>query len=150
MSAAARKFPKWALLELYTFRRDDDDSFPNESEAPIRASGVTTLGDHFRIAFSIFEPPRISRLYAQLPGFSDPIEAESLTILATHRHLALLLVGTKKKPSIVQNFFVFRVHENNPSSSTLRLLPTRTEPAALTAYVLVDLPMLPPDPACWI
>ncbi|CAO2033968.1 unnamed protein product [Urochloa humidicola] len=127
-AAASAGFPKWALLELYTFRRDDDDSFPDESEAPIRASGVTTLGDHFRIAFSICEPPRISRLYAQLPGFPDPIEAESLTILATHHHLALLLVGTKKKPSIVQNFLVFRVDENNPSSSTLRGLPTCTEP----------------------
>ncbi|CAN6247486.1 unnamed protein product, partial [Urochloa humidicola] len=52
-AAASAGFPKWALLELYTFRRDDDDSFPDESEAPIRASGVTTLGDHFRIAFSI-------------------------------------------------------------------------------------------------
>ncbi|CAN6247484.1 unnamed protein product [Urochloa humidicola] len=129
MSTAARRFPKWALLELYTFRRDDDDSFPDESEAPIRASGVTTLGAHFRIAFSIVKPPRISRLYAQLPGFPGPDKAEPLTILATHRHLALLIVGSRTPSSrcIVQNF-IFRVNEKNPSSSSLKVLPTCNEP----------------------
>ncbi|CAN6277322.1 unnamed protein product [Urochloa humidicola] len=71
-AAAAGGFPKWALLELYTFRTDDDESFPDETEAPIRASGVTTCGAHFRIAFSVAEPPRISRFYAQLPAFRVP------------------------------------------------------------------------------
>ncbi|RCV05598.1 hypothetical protein SETIT_1G096000v2 [Setaria italica] len=142
MSAAAAVggFPKWVLLEPYVFRRDDDESFPDESEAPIRASGTTSWGADFRIAFSLEEPPHISRLYAQLPGFPGPHEEEPLIMLATHRHLALLVVATTitttnttiitPRPSkpLVQNFFIFRANENNPSSSSLRLLPPCTEP----------------------
>ncbi|RCV05893.1 hypothetical protein SETIT_1G119300v2 [Setaria italica] len=139
-AAAAGGFPKWMLLERYVFRRDDDESFPDDSKAPIRASGTTSWGADFRIAFSVEEPPRISRLYAQLPGFPDPLKTEPLSMLATHRHLALLVVVTRitttnttiitPRPSraLVQNFFIFRPNENNPSSSSLRLLPPCTEP----------------------
>ncbi|KAF8748339.1 hypothetical protein HU200_012936 [Digitaria exilis] len=69
MSAAA--FPTWVLLEPFVFRRDDSSSsssFPDETTAPIRATGTTTWGATFRIAFSVADPPRISRLYAQLPS----------------------------------------------------------------------------------
>ena len=87
MSAAA--FPSWAILEPFVFRRDDDASFTDESKAPVRASGTTSLGAPFRIAFSFAEPPRVSRVYAQLPGFPDPDKEIPLAILANHRHLAL-------------------------------------------------------------
>jgi hypothetical protein len=74
-------FPKWVLLEPVVFCRDDDESFPDDTEAPIRASGTTTWGADIRVAFSFVEPPKISRLYAQLPGFPPPHEAESLRML---------------------------------------------------------------------
>ncbi|CAN6237049.1 unnamed protein product [Urochloa humidicola] len=133
MSAAAaargNPFPKWVLLECYLFRRDDKDSFPDESEAPIRASATTSWGADFSVAFSLAEPPRISRLYAHMPGFPDPDEEESLVMLATHRHLALLEV-TSETPSgaLVQNLFILRPNDRNPSSSLLKLLPACTEP----------------------
>uniref|UniRef100_K3YNA4 DUF1618 domain-containing protein n=1 Tax=Setaria italica TaxID=4555 RepID=K3YNA4_SETIT len=97
MSAAG--FPSWVLLEPFVFRRDDDESFPDESEAPIRATGTTSCHATFHIAFSLAEPPRISRLYAQLPvpGFLDR-----------------------------RNFFIFTADENR--SSSLKALPPCTEP----------------------
>ncbi|KAG2653383.1 hypothetical protein PVAP13_1NG453900 [Panicum virgatum] len=96
MSAAG--FPSWVFLEPFVFRRDDD--FPDESKAPIRVTGTTSWGASFRIAFSLAEPPHISRLYAQLPvpGFLDRM-----------------------------NFFIFNANEH-PSSS-LKALPTCPEPA---------------------
>ena len=63
MSAAAA-FPNWVMLERFVFRRDDEESFPHGNKAPIRASGKTSLDAEFRIAFSLAEPPLISRLYA--------------------------------------------------------------------------------------
>ncbi|CAN6236852.1 unnamed protein product [Urochloa humidicola] len=91
-AAAAEGFPPtWVLLERYLFRRDDKDSFPDESKAPIRASATTSWGADFSIAFSVVEPPRVSRLYAHLPepGFPHPDKELPLYMLATHRHLAL-------------------------------------------------------------
>ncbi|CAL5024729.1 unnamed protein product [Urochloa decumbens] len=70
MSAAALP-ASWVLLEPFVFRRDDDDSFPDETKAPVRASGTTSWGAPFTIAFSLADPPRISRLYAQLPASAD-------------------------------------------------------------------------------
>ncbi|CAL4890473.1 unnamed protein product [Urochloa decumbens] len=129
MSAAAGPFPSWALLEPFVFRRDDKDSFPDESKAPIRASATTSWGADFRVAFSLVEPPRISRLYAQMPGFPDPDDEAPLAMLATHRHLALLEVSTETPSgALVQNLFILRANEKNPSSSLLKLLPTCTEP----------------------
>ncbi|CAN6245535.1 unnamed protein product [Urochloa humidicola] len=128
MSAvAAEGFPKWVLLERYLFHRDKD-SFPDESKAPIRASATTSWGADFSIAFSVVEPPRISRLYAQLPepGFPRPDKEVPLYMLATHRHLSLLNVSSSEVG--VQNFFIFRANEKNPSSSLLKLLPTCTKP----------------------
>ncbi|CAN6241081.1 unnamed protein product [Urochloa humidicola] len=97
---AASGFPNWVMLELVVFRRDDDRSFPDESNAPIRASDTTSWGADFRIAFSLAEPPHISRLYAQLPSFPSPSKERPLAIVAAHRHLALLRVGTKR-PGLV-------------------------------------------------
>ncbi|CAL4943769.1 unnamed protein product [Urochloa decumbens] len=95
MSAAAG-FPNWVLLEPFVFRRDDESSFPDESKAPIRASGITSWGARFSIAFSVADPPHISHLYARLPqpGFLGPEEMTPLAIVATHRHLVLLGVDT--------------------------------------------------------
>jgi hypothetical protein len=76
------------MLERFVFRRDDDESFPDESKAPIRASGTTSWGAPFRVAFKLADPPAISRLYAQLPGFPDPSKQTPLAILATHQHFA--------------------------------------------------------------
>ncbi|CAL4890491.1 unnamed protein product [Urochloa decumbens] len=140
MSAAAGGFPSWVLLERYLFRRDDRDSFPDESEAPIRASATTSWGTDFSIAFSVVEPPRISRLYAHLPppGFPHPDKELPLYMLATHRHLALFNVSSSEiglsftSPSLVAvwvlHLFIFRADDKNPSSSLLKLLPTCTEP----------------------
>ncbi|CAL4890490.1 unnamed protein product [Urochloa decumbens] len=129
--SAAGEFPKWALLEPFVFRRDDEDSFPDESKAPIWASGTTSWGAAFNVAFSLGEPPCISRLYAQLPvpGFLDPKVGDPLAILATHRNLALLRVATETPPGrglTVQDFFVFNASGEN---SSLKLLPTCNEPA---------------------
>ncbi|CAN6373426.1 unnamed protein product [Urochloa humidicola] len=126
-AAAAVGFPKWVLLERYLFRRDKD-SFPDESKAPIRASTTTSWGADFSIAFSVVEPPRISRLYAHLPepGFPRPDKEVPLYMLATHRHVSLFNVSSSEVG--VQNFFIFRANEKNPSSSMLKLLPTCTEP----------------------
>ncbi|CAL5024283.1 unnamed protein product [Urochloa decumbens] len=126
-AAAAEGFPKWVLLERYLFRRDKD-SFPDKSKAPIRASATTSWGADFSIAFSVVEPPRISRLYAHMPtpAFPHPDKELPLLMLATHRHLALFMVSSSQVG--VQNFFIFRADEKNPSSSLLKLLPTCTEP----------------------
>ncbi|XP_039784064.1 uncharacterized protein LOC120650720 isoform X3 [Panicum virgatum] len=123
MSAAA--FPSWAILEPFVFRRDDDASFPDESKAPVRASGTTSLGAPFRIAFSFAEPPRVSRLYAQLPGFPGPDKLTPLAFLATHHRLALLQVCTLLPNFvIVQDFFIFSAY-HDPSS--LQRLPPSSE-----------------------
>jgi hypothetical protein len=76
-AAAAGVFPNWVLLKQFVFRKDDDESFPDETKAAavVTAAGTTTWGAEFRIAFDLADPPRISRLYAHLPvpGFLDPI-----------------------------------------------------------------------------
>ncbi|CAN6277304.1 unnamed protein product [Urochloa humidicola] len=104
-SAAERFPPTWVLLERHVFRRDDKDSFPDESKAPIRASATTSWGADFRIAFSVVEPPRVSRLYAHLPapGFPHPHKESPLYMLATHRHLALFNVSSSQVG--VQNLY---------------------------------------------
>ncbi|CAL4890069.1 unnamed protein product [Urochloa decumbens] len=128
--SAAAAFPKWVLLEPFVFRRDDDDSFPDETKAPIRASGFTSWGARFSIAFSVAEPPLISHLYAQLPvpGFPGPDEAgPPLAILATHGHLALLRVATHKPTlHLLQDLFIYSAHEN---PCLLKILPPCNEPA---------------------
>ncbi|CAM0146331.1 unnamed protein product [Urochloa decumbens] len=128
MSAAVADFPSWVLLEPFV-RRDDKGSFPDESKAPIRASGTTSWGADFSIAFSLAEPPRISRLYAKLPrrGFRDPGLGVPLSIVATHRHLALLRVETQTRELLsYQNFFIHNA--KIPSPSSLQMLPPCTEP----------------------
>ncbi|KAF8677282.1 hypothetical protein HU200_046767 [Digitaria exilis] len=118
-------FPNWAILEPFVFRRDDSSSFPDKTKAPIRASATTSWGASFRIAFVFADPPRVSRLYAQLPGFPDPKKQTPLAILGTHRHLALLRVGMQTPArDIIQDFFVYSAHD----PSELRLLPPCTAP----------------------
>ncbi|KAF8677274.1 hypothetical protein HU200_046758 [Digitaria exilis] len=124
MSAAA-VFPSWAMLEPFVFRRDDSSSFPDKTTAPIRASATTSLGAPFRVAFVFADPPRVSRLYAHLPGFPDPNQETPLAILGTHRHLVLLRVATQTSTwRTVQDFFVYSADD----PSELRLLPPCTEP----------------------
>nr|CAB3474721.1 unnamed protein product [Digitaria exilis] len=127
---SATRIHHWALLEPFVFRRDDDESFPDESKAPVMANGTTTWGASFRIAFSLAKPPLISRLYAKLPvpGFLDRTVLTPLRIVATHHHLALISVATERPEVpdlIVQNFFIFNAM--HPYSS-LKALPPCTEP----------------------
>ncbi|CAO2033973.1 unnamed protein product [Urochloa humidicola] len=130
MSAGAG-FPSWMMLELFVFRRDEEESFPDETEAPIRASGTTSWGAPFRIAFSVAELPRISRIYAQLPEPGFPprnVLNPHIAIMATpHRDLALLFASTNT-PSLVQSFSILRANQNNPCSSSLQTLPPCTAP----------------------
>ncbi|XP_066378486.1 uncharacterized protein [Miscanthus floridulus] len=127
MSAAANNIPpKWMMLERFVSRRDDDESFPDESKAPIRTSGATSWNAPFRFAFKLAEPPEISRLYAQLPGFGGDPRRQLLSILSTHQHLALFRVG---KISVdgelpVQDLFIFSA--SDPCS--IKLLPHCTLP----------------------
>ncbi|TVU41767.1 hypothetical protein EJB05_15315, partial [Eragrostis curvula] len=88
-AAAAAAFPNWLMLERFVFRRDDEASFPDASAAPIRASGTTSWGAAFTVAFVLAAPPRVSRLYAYLPGFPDPRKQGCVAVVATHRHLFL-------------------------------------------------------------
>ncbi|CAL4890537.1 unnamed protein product [Urochloa decumbens] len=50
-AAAASGFPKWVLVEPFVFRRDDEDSFPDDTKAPIRACRA------FRVPTSRFPWP---------------------------------------------------------------------------------------------
>nr|TKW38418.1 hypothetical protein SEVIR_1G113066v2 [Setaria viridis] len=53
-------------------------------------------------------------------------------MLVTHRHLALLGVATTRpSEALVHNFFIFRADENNPSSSSLRVLPLVPSPSLI-------------------
>ncbi|XP_072147441.1 uncharacterized protein [Setaria viridis] len=49
-------FPNWVMLEPFVFRRDDNKSFPDESKAPVRASGTTSSKAQFHFAFDLTEP----------------------------------------------------------------------------------------------
>jgi len=121
MSAAANNIPpKWMMLERFVSRRDDDESFPDESKAPIRTSGTTSWNAPFSVAFKLAEPPAISRLYAYLPGFPGEPGRQLLSILSTHQHLALFRVGkiSVRGELPVQDLFIF-----NASDLSLKLLP---------------------------
>uniref|UniRef100_K3XUP6 DUF1618 domain-containing protein n=1 Tax=Setaria italica TaxID=4555 RepID=K3XUP6_SETIT len=100
-------FPNWVMLEPFVFRRDDDKSFPDESKAPVRASGTTSWQAQFRFAFDLAEPPRISRLYAQLPGFPGP----------------------RKGRPLAMNLFIY-----SAKSSSLERLPCCTEDLELVLH----------------
>ncbi|OEL15246.1 hypothetical protein BAE44_0023731 [Dichanthelium oligosanthes] len=128
MSSAAA-FPNRAMLEPFVLRRDTDKSFPDETKAPIRASGTTFWDAPFRFAFTFAKPPHISHLYAHLPGFPGPKKERPLAMLATHRHLALFRVGTEMSGplnGLVQDFFIYSA-TNNPDCP-LKALPPCTEP----------------------
>ena len=80
-------------MEPFLSRRDDDESFPDESKAPIRTSGTTSWNTPLSVAFKLAEPLAISRMYAYLPGFPGEPRRQLLSILSTHQHLALFRVG---------------------------------------------------------
>jgi hypothetical protein len=133
MSTAA--FPDWVMLERFVFRRKDKESFPDDSKAPIIVSSVTCSGAEFRIAFSLYKPPLISRLYAQLPTFPPPNKQQPLAVLTSHRHLALLRVGTKNQARgsvLVQDFFIFNASSTDNPSRLKALPPCTVPPLPLT------------------
>ena len=121
MSAAAG-FPNWVRLETVVLRRDKDKSFPDEVKAPIGACGFTSWGAFFRFAFSLAEPPLISHVFAQLPDF--PRKELSFAIVGTHRHLALLLVGTHSSPQgTAQEFFIYDAGDTSNIDNPFSLIP---------------------------
>ncbi|KAM0864527.1 hypothetical protein ACQ4PT_043867 [Festuca glaucescens] len=140
MSATAA-FPNWVMLERFVFRRDDDETFPDDSKVPIRASSTTSWNAPFRFAFCLADPSSISRIYAQLPGFPPPTEQVPLAILSTHRHLALFHVGIMIT-ALVQGFFIY--FANNPTS--LKALPPCTEPNMGYSRLDGRIPRRPPPP----
>jgi hypothetical protein len=106
------------MLDRFVFRRDDDETFPDDSKAPIRASGTTSWNAPFGLSFCLADTPSISRIYAHLPGFPPPT--------STHHHLVLRCVGTMKLGvGLVQDFFIYSA--TNPTSlKALPLAPSRT------------------------
>jgi hypothetical protein len=112
--------PNWVMLERVVFRRDDD-SFPDESRAPIRATGITTWNAKFKIAFDLAPPPSITRLYVHLPSF--PKKEFPLAIVATHQHLILFRVGTMMSTSLVQDFFIYDASDTSSSPSLIEIPP---------------------------
>uniref|UniRef100_R7W0D1 DUF1618 domain-containing protein n=1 Tax=Aegilops tauschii TaxID=37682 RepID=R7W0D1_AEGTA len=140
---AAAPFPSWVMMEYFVFRRDDDESFPDDSKAPIRATGATSWNAPLRLAFCLAEPPLVSRLYAQFPGFPDPKEQRPLAIQTAHCHLFLFRVGTCTPALggvVLQDFFVYNA--NDPSS--LIALPACTEPYPDYSRSGCRLPRRPP------
>ncbi|KAM0854315.1 hypothetical protein ACQ4PT_050502 [Festuca glaucescens] len=144
--SAAVGFPNWVMLERFVFRRDDEESFPDDSKAAIRASDTTSFDIPFRVAFCLAQPPLISRIYAHLPGFPPPTKEVPLAIMATHRHLFLFLVGILSPAlALVQDLFIYNAAEDNPFKP-LKALPPCTEPDM--DYTRRDgrLPRRPPRP----
>ncbi|XBI35814.1 hypothetical protein VPH35_121450 [Triticum aestivum] len=144
MAIAAAPFPSWVMMEYFVFRRDDDESFPDDGKAPIRVTGTTSWNAPFRLAFCLAEPPLISRMYAQFPGFPDPTKQRPLAIQTAHRHLFLFRVGACTPALggvVLQDFFVYNA--NNPSS--LIALPACTEPYPDYSRADCRLPRRPPS-----
>ncbi|KAF8645771.1 hypothetical protein HU200_066103 [Digitaria exilis] len=130
----------------FVFRRDDSSSsssFPDETTAPIRATGTTTWGATFRIAFSVADPPRISRLYAQLPspGFLGP-RGESVGRRGpTATSPCFASAPQAAEEAIVQNFFVFNpsiiILPRSSNCCPLAPSPALTIPAVVSSYLAV-------------
>jgi hypothetical protein len=80
----------WMMLDRFVYRRDDDDGFPNESTAPLRATSSTSLGQAFDLAFLPAEPPAISSIYVRWPGGTTPEDGYGTDVAAAHRDLLLL------------------------------------------------------------
>lgn len=123
MSALAA-LPDWVMLERFVFRRDDEESFPDDTKATIRASGTTSWGASFLVAFRLAEPPGISRLYAQFSsGFPD-CRQKPIAILTAHRNLLLIRVGMHTPAQgLVQDFFIFNASAAGNASSLTALPP---------------------------
>jgi hypothetical protein len=85
----------WMMLDRFVYRRDDD-GFPDESRAPLRATSYTSLGQVFHVAFLPAEPPAISRLYVRWPGGTTPEDGYGNDIAAAHRDLLLLRLTSKQ------------------------------------------------------
>ena len=141
MSAVANNFaPKWVLMEPFVSRRDYDESFPDESKAPIRTSSTTSWNTPFSVAFKLAKPPAISRLYAYLPGFPGEPRRQLLSILSTHQHLALFV---SVRSASVENFPCRTCSSSTPPtfhSNYSPIVPCPTwviMPAAMVAYLVV-------------
>ncbi|KAG0547284.1 hypothetical protein BDA96_01G066400 [Sorghum bicolor] len=120
MSAAASPL-KWVTLERFVFRMDE--AFPDENKLPIRASGITWWEAPFDVAFELAEPPAISRLYARLPGFPDPLKQVPLAILASHQHLVLFRVCIEDDTfDLRQELFIYSASDADDPSK-LKALP---------------------------
>jgi hypothetical protein len=85
----------WMMLDRFVYRRDDD-GFPDESRAPLRATSSTSIGQVFHVAFLPAEPPAISRLYVRLPGGPTREDGYGSHIAAAHRELLLLRLTSKQ------------------------------------------------------
>ncbi|KAG0547279.1 hypothetical protein BDA96_01G066100 [Sorghum bicolor] len=120
-ASAAASPPKWVMLERFVFRMDE--AFPDEDKLPIRASGITRWEAPFDIAFELAEPPAISRLYARLPGFPDPLKQVPLAILASHQHLVLFRVCIEDDTfDLRQELFIYSASDADDPSK-LKALP---------------------------
>ncbi|KAE8777112.1 hypothetical protein D1007_50076 [Hordeum vulgare] len=87
MSAAP--FPGWVMMERFVFRRDDDESFPDDSKAPIRVTSATSWNAPFRVAFCLAESPLISRM----PHPHDPHAGQNGVERGLQDHLSRALVA---------------------------------------------------------
>jgi hypothetical protein len=120
----------WMMLDRFVYRRDDD-GFPDESRAPLRA---TSLGQVFHVAFLPAEPPAISRLYVRWPGGTMPEDGYGNDIAAAHRDLLLLRLTSKQdldeSPYVryVQDHFICVACSDPVPHLQLKRLPVCTIP----------------------
>ncbi|KAG2649509.1 uncharacterized protein LOC120655095 [Panicum virgatum] len=122
--------PNWVMLERFIFRRDDPQSFREDKRTS--ATGVTSVGAHFRVSFILAEPPTPSRLYLSWPG--GPKREKMCHLAAAHRNLVLLRLDSFVDPSnpspfgeIAHDYFIYYVaadpRSQAQSTPALRRLP---------------------------
>ncbi|RLN09362.1 hypothetical protein C2845_PM11G00100 [Panicum miliaceum] len=124
--------PNWVMLERFIFRRDDPQSFREDKSTS--ATGVTSVGAHFRVSFILAEPPTPSRLYLSWPG--GPKQEMMCHLAAAHSNLVLLRLDSFVDPSnpspfgeIAHDYFIYYVAADPRSQAqpapALRRLPDR-------------------------
>ncbi|RLN07533.1 hypothetical protein C2845_PM11G00030 [Panicum miliaceum] len=118
--------PNWVMLERFIFRRDDPQSFREDKRTS--ATGVTSVGAHFRVSFILAEPPTPSRLYLSWPG--GPKEEMMCHLAAAHRNLVLLRLDSFVDPSnpspfgeIAHDYFIYYVAADHRSQSQAQSTP---------------------------
>ncbi|CAM0958620.1 unnamed protein product [Alopecurus aequalis] len=123
----------WMMLDRYVYRRDDD-GFPDESRAPLRATSSTSLGQAFDVAFLPAEPPAISRLYVRWPGGTMPEDGNGTDIVAAHRDLLLLGFTSIQHHRYVQDHFICIASSDPAGGPRLQLkrLPVCTIPMVVS------------------